>query len=417
MILYAALYRLLLGMYSLAIHIAASFNPKAKLFVAGRKNLLPMMRRAMVSDARKRIWIHCASLGEFEQGRPVIDNMRRQYPECAIVLTFFSPSGYEVRKDYPGADYVFYLPVDNNRNAKQFLDIVNPSLCVFVKYELWYSYLSNIAARHIPALLISAIFRKDQGFFKWYGGLQRYMLRCFTHIFVQDTASRSLLESINIKDISISGDTRFDRVIVASHQAVQLPVADVFCQGHKIIVAGSTWHGDEVLLQKVLTLLPAAWKLILVPHEVHEEHIAAIEKMFAGNVVRWCQWDSGSDKRVLLVDTVGLLSKLYRYGTFAWIGGGFGKAGVHNVPEAAVYGIPCFFGPVFRQFLEAQELVAKGGAFTLSSPQDLVAAIGALADSSRYTQAAKAAKEYIYSGAGATACIMSYIKENIKLND
>lgn len=409
MILYSALYRLAILVYSAAIYVASFFNEKAKLFVAGRKDLLSRMRSALAGDTRKFIWMHCASLGEFEQGRPVLEALKEQYPQYGVVLTFFSPSGYEVRKDYKGADHVFYLPVDTAHNARAFLDIVNPALCLFVKYEFWYQYLSQIKARAIPAVLVSAVFSKEQGFFKWYGGLLRYMLRCFTHIFVQDKASAQLLESIKITHVTVSGDTRFDRVIMAAGLAEDQHIAKSFTEGHKVLVAGSTWPADETFLHKVLVKLPQDWKLILVPHEVDGAHIAAIEKVFGNRIVKWSAWRGQMNKRVLLVDKVGLLLHLYRYGTVAWIGGGFDKDGVHNVLEAAVYGIPCFYGPVYDRFIEAKELIAKGGGFTIDSPQDMIASLQELEDALRYEQHAVAAREYVLSSGGATSKILTYL--------
>lgn len=409
MMIYAAIYRLAIGVYALAIRLAALFYPKAKLFTDGRRGLLDKIRQRLLDDPRPRIWMHCASLGEFEQGRPVLEAIHKQYPGYTIVLTFFSPSGYEVRKDYDGADYVFYLPIDTDANAKAFLDIVRPALCLFVKYEFWYYYLSNIAARGIPLILVSAVFTPRQEFFKWYGGLQRRILRCFSHIFVQDEVSVKLLQGIKIEKVSVIGDTRFDRVIEAARDANDLPVAAAFAHGHKVLVAGSTWKEDEEFLHKVLPLLSHDWKLILVPHEVDSSHISAIERLFAGNIIRWSQWENGSDKRILLVDKVGFLLQLYRYGSVAWIGGGFGKEGVHNVLEAAVYGIPCFYGPIFQQFIEAKTLIERGGAFTINTPADLATSIREMDDSSRYQQHSAAAKNYVYSGEGATAKVMEYI--------
>jgi 3-deoxy-D-manno-octulosonic-acid transferase len=416
MIIYTAIYRLAIAAYFAAIRIAALFSRKAWLFVTGRRGLIRKIRLAFEGDTRPRIWMHCASLGEFEQGRPVLESLHERHPEYAIVVTFFSASGYEVRRDYKGADHVFYLPMDSNDNAKEFLYIVQPRLCIFVKYEFWYFYLTQIAAGKIPVILLSAIFSKDQEFFKWYGGLQRKMLSCFSHIFVQDEASKLLLGTIHINQVSISGDTRFDRVIMAAQQTDELPVAQSFADGHKVIVAGSTWREDELFLHKVIALLPDKWKLMLVPHEVDNAHLDEIEKLFDGNIIKWSNCvatgipvkDSG--KKVLLVDKVGFLIQLYRYGNVAWIGGGFGKDGVHNVLEAAVYGIPCFYGPVFHQFIEAKELIEKGGAFTTGQPADFVALLQKLQDENEYARHAGAARAYVYSGGGATKQVMEFLE-------
>lgn len=405
-----AIYRLALGAYALAIRLAARFKPKARLFVDGRKDVLPRMQAALAQEGRPRIWMHCASLGEFEQGRPVLEALRQQYPGHAIVLTFFSPSGYEVRKHYDGADYICYLPLDSEANASAFLDTVKPALCIFVKYEFWYYYLSAMQARHIPCLLISAIFRKEQGFFRWYGTLQRRMLRSFSHIFVQNGESLQLLAGIGITNASICGDTRFDRVVAAAASAsATLPLADEFCNRHKILIAGSTWADDESLLQKALPLLPADWKLILVPHEVHDSHIHAIMQQFGAGISRWSGGTIQPGSRVLLVDKVGLLLQLYRYGTAAWIGGGFGRAGVHNVLEAAVYGLPCYHGPIYHQFIEARELISQGGASAIARPGELAAAIASLSSPDEYATRSAIARNYVLAHCGATRIILGYV--------
>lgn len=401
------IYRIVIGLYTLGIRVASLFKPKAKLFIAGRRDLFTRLRQQLEAEQRPRIWVHCASLGEFEQGRPVIEQLREQYPQYAIVLTFFSPSGYEVRKNYDGADHIFYLPVDTGRNAARFLNIVKPSLCVFVKYELWYGYLSGIAERKLPAVLVSAIFNERQGFFKWYGGLQRKMLACFSHIFVQDDNSKSLLQGLGINNVSVSGDTRFDRVRKAAGQQATLPQAAAFKQDSKILIAGSTWGADEQLLHKALPLLSPDWKLILVPHEVHAGHISEIEKLFGDTLIKWSTWDGQpTAKRVLLVDKVGFLLQLYSYGDAALIGGGFGSAGVHNVLEPAVYGMPCFYGPIYHQFREAIELIAKGGAAEVRTAEELGAAIA----SGNLAAMGQAAKDYVCSMSGATGVVMEGIK-------
>lgn len=408
----SALYRLGIGFYFLFLRIAALFHPKARLFVHGRRQLLANIRYALIDERRARIWMHCASLGEFEQGRPVLEALRRQYPHLAIVLTFFSPSGYEVRKDYEGADYVFYLPEDGRRNAARFLRLVQPKLVLFVKYDLWYFFLREIARLDIPALLFSAAFRPQQGFFKWYGVIQRRMLRCFRHLFVQDMASVQLLNRIGIEHATVAGDTRFDRVVAAAGTDIPLPdEARDFCRdGAPVLVAGSTWQEDEIFLEKVWLRLPEEWKIILVPHEVHETHLETIEKLFGTQTVRWSQYRAGSTQRVLLVDRVGLLLQLYRCGRVAWIGGGLGKDGVHNVLEAAVRGIPCAWGPVYDKYIEARELLQAGGALVAAQPESFLAAIETWqARPGEYAAAGKAAYNYVHSHSGATDKIMAYL--------
>lgn len=405
------LYWLGIRCYFLLLRIASLFHRKARLFVRGRRKLLSQIRYALVDERRARIWMHCASLGEFEQGRPVLDELRRQYPHLAIVLTFFSPSGYEVRKNYEGADYVFYLPEDSRRNADRFLKMVQPKLAIFVKYDLWYFFLKETARRDIPAVLISAVFRREQGFFRWYGIIQRRMLYCFRHLFVQDAASVQLLRRIGIEETTVSGDTRFDRVVDATASLPAMPeeAAD-FCRGAQVLVAGSTWKEDEEFLEKLLPQLPGDWKMILVPHEVHESHLQEIEKRYGDAIIRWSAYRPGTDKRVLLVDRIGLLLQLYRCGRLAWIGGGFGKAGVHNVLEAAVYGIPVVHGPVYHQFLEAKELLQAGGSLVAERPESLAAAIGSWQQHPDvYADVCRAARQYVQAHSGASARIMAYL--------
>lgn len=409
----AALYRLAIALYALGIRMSSLFNPKAKKFVAGRKSLLQNMRYALVDERRQRIWMHCASLGEFEQGRPVLERLRKKHPGFAYVLTFFSPSGYEVRKDYNGADYVFYLPMDTSRNAGRFLDIVKPHLAIFVKYELWYFYLSRMARRDIPLLLISANFRANQPFFKWYGSLHRRMLHCFRHIFVQNPESMDLLNRIGVEHVTVTGDTRFDRVLEAADKSPSLPLADSFCKGYRVLVAGSTWPKDEEFIKEVITLLPADWKLILVPHEVHEAHIAEIERIFAGKAAKWSDGAvHAAGKRVLIVDRVGLLMKLYRYARITWVGGGFDSEGVHNILEPAVYGVPVAFGPVYDKFPEAAALLQAGGGITPDNARGFACKIMQWeTDKAAYENVCKAAAAYVNAQAGATAKIKAYIEE------
>lgn len=414
----SAIYWLVIRAYAAVLRLAALFNPKAKLFVAGRKDLLRKIKYDLINERRPRIWMHCASLGEFEQGRPVLEKLRKQYPHFAIVLTFFSPSGYEVRKDYDGADYIYYLPVDSVYNAKRFIKAVQPRLCIFVKYEFWYFYLAELAKKNIPTILVSAIFRPNQPFFKWYGRLHRRMLNCFSHIFVQNSESELLLNRIGIEDVTVAGDTRFDRVVEAVMQNVNLPVADVFSNGSKIIVAGSTWAGDEQFLLTAMSQLPLHWKLILVPHEVDEKHITEIEKLFRDHYCKWSTWTGADkDKRILVVDKVGLLMQLYSHADIAWIGGGFEHAGVHNVLEAAVYGVPVAFGPVYHQFAEAIELLKTPGAVSVDKPAAFASFVQQLEDDAySYKKACEAAANYVQAHAGATRNILAYLSEKNLLN-
>ena len=307
--------------------------------------------------------MHCASLGEFEQGRPVLEAIRKQYPGYKIVLTFFSPSGYEVRQDYEGADYIFYLPMDGRRNAGAFLDAVNPSLVFFVKYEFWYFYLSEIKRRGIPSMLISAAFRKEQAFFNWYGGFFRKILHCFTDILVQDDASAQLLNGIGIQDrVVVAGDTRYDRVMEIADQARDLPVIASFKATHKVLIAGSTWPADETIVKAMLEVLPADWKVIVAPHEIDAAHLDQVQMLFGNEAIRYSAYEILPDptKRVLIIDNMGMLSSAYKYGDTAFVGGGFNKGGIHNVLEPAAFGMPVMIGPVYHKFVEAVQLVHLG---------------------------------------------------------
>lgn len=405
------IYWLAIRVYAIVIRIAALFNPKARLFVKGRKGLLDEIRYALIDEQRPRIWMHCASLGEFEQGRPVLEALRKKYPMHALVLTFFSPSGYEVRKDYDGVDYVFYLPLDSQGNAKRFLKVVDPSLCLFVKYELWYFFLVRIAQLNIPSILLSAIFRKTQPFFQWYGRLHRRMLHTFTHIFVQDKDSVQLLNRIGVEHVSIGGDTRFDRVAAIAEQATELPVANTFSKGSKILVAGSTWPDDEKILQEAMSKIPSDWKLIIAPHEVHEQHIQQLKKLFDNECALWSAFEEKyAEKRVLIVDQIGLLAGLYRYADVAWLGGGFNSSGIHNILEAAVYGMPVFHGPNFNKFKEARDLSGLGASVVIENAASLVQQLELWnKDSLSYDTACDHAKKYVAGNKGATGKLIDYL--------
>lgn len=405
-------YRLFISCYALAVRFMALFQPKAKLFIDGRKELLLKIKAQMGNEHRPRIWMHCASLGEFEQGRPVIESLKQQYPQHAIVITFFSPSGYQVIRKYSGADYVFYLPLDRASNAKQFILNINPALAIFVKYDLWYFYLAALYKKQIPVILIDAIFRPQQGFFKWYGAIQRQMLGFITHIFVQNKDSVDLLASIGIHQVSMVGDTRFDRVLSVAQSTTPIDRVATLAQHFKLLIAGSTWLEDEQLLLSLMQYLPADWKLIIVPHEVDEKHIVQIEKMFGGRMLRWSQWNDTQslDNQVLVVDTIGLLLKIYRYGKIAWIGGGLAKGGVHNVLEAAVYGLPCAFGPVYHKYQEAVALIEKGAAVVCKDEQAILAFFQDMAhDKTAFEQRSNAARDYVAAQGGATSKIIHYL--------
>lgn len=400
----------------LGIRIAALFNPKARLWVNGRKNVLEQIAQDVSGKNEKRIWIHCSSLGEFEQGRPVIEAIKQEHPDCKIVLTFFSPSGYEIRKDYEYADYVYYLPMDGSSNAKHFVELINPSFAIFVKYEFWYHYLNQLKRKNIPAILISAAFRPTQVFFKPHGGLFRTMLYCFDYLFVQDDMSVKLLDSIGIKDnVIVSGDTRYDRVAEIAKQATDFPLITKFKDEHQLIIAGSTWPDDEKILKECVNHLPEGWKLVLAPHEIDTKHIEAIQNQFRNACVLYSELNfKGHDYPVLVIDNIGMLSSLYRYGDIAYIGGGFQSGGIHNILEPAVFGLPVLFGPIYQKFVEANLMVSHQYAFPVTNAEELKDWLHQLiADRHQLQTMQNAIKSYMQQHAGATVKIMRIITAQV----
>ncbi len=412
-------YNIFLWLFWAGTHIASLFNQKAKKWVQGRKGIFEKLEKA-IPAGEKIIWIHCASLGEFEQGRPVIEKLKAEGTGHKILLTFFSPSGYEIQKDYKGADWVFYLPLDGPGNAKRFLEIVHPSLVIFVKYEFWYYYLKKIKYRNIPLLLISALFRKDMSFFKWYGKLQRKMLTRFDHLFVQTHESKNLVDAIGLSEIcSVSGDTRFDRVIEIASNAASVPEIEKFIGTSKTVIAGSTWPEDEEVLQKAFSAVnDPTLKLIIAPHEINEKHLTDIESLFP-NSVRFSQLqfsNLNSQTNCLLIDNIGLLSRLYKYAHIAYIGGGLRTMGVHNVLEAAVYNKPVLFGPFYHKYIEASGLVKSGGGLSFTDEKkdgallkELIAAL--LTNDEKYNYSSKAAGDFVQLNKGATQKIIQFIQE------
>ena len=407
-------YNIFLFFFKLGAWLSSPFSAKARQWVAGRRGILSRLQQA-IQPGTPVIWMHCASLGEFEQGRPLLERIRAEYPNYRILLTFFSPSGYEVRKNYEGADWVFYLPMDGARTARRFLDIVSPALVIFVKYEFWYYYLKKIKYRTIPLLLVSALFREKMSFFKWYGGIQRKILSRFDHLFVQDQHSMDLLKKIGLERIgSISGDTRFDRVIEIASRFEPIPLADEFASGRTCLVAGSTWPEDEDLLKDTFALLPDNFVLLLAPHEITAHRLQEIDSKFSG-AMRFSTATPASvaQARYLVIDNIGMLSKLYHYGKFAFVGGGMRTMGVHNVLEAAVYGRTVFFGPYFEKYQEAAGLVASGGAIPVKTGKELARHLGhLLADKLEEQRRAAASLEFVKTGAGATGKILRFIQEN-----
>ncbi|MGI9161038.1 MAG: 3-deoxy-D-manno-octulosonic acid transferase [Saprospiraceae bacterium] len=405
------------------MHLAARVHPKARLWVTGRWHWRQTLRqywRPMPAD--RVLWVHAASLGEFEQGRPLIESFRAAFPDWKIVLTFFSPSGYLIRKNYPGADWVGYLPADTPENARDFLDILRPDFAVFIKYEFWANYLFALRNRNTPTLLISALFRPNQPFFRWYGGYWRRMLACYTHIFVQNEDSLRLLRQHGYQNNSLAGDTRIDRVLALSVSAPENPIAAAFAHRKEAytLVAGSTWPPDEKILIPLLTNPAFAdWRLILAPHTPSENYVQSLEKrLFDADphlaVLRYSQAspERAADARVLIIDNIGLLNGLYRYGYAAYIGGGFGR-GIHNTLEPAAFGLPVLFGPHFAKFEEARQMADSGGAFPCASAENIQEALKKLELPEYKKKAAEAVRQYLQQNKGATEMILSFTRRQI----
>ncbi len=403
------LYNIGIGAYSMALKLLAPFNAKAKLLHEGRKDALRRLKQLRLDG--KVVWIHAASLGEFEQGRPIIEAVKARHPDYKVVLTFFSPSGFEVRKNFDLADHVLYLPADTKRNAKVFLEAINPEKVFFIKYEFWYHYLMELATRRIPVYGVSMIFRKEQTFFKSYGTWFRKMLGVFDKFYVQDEVSGSLLKGIGIDNLSIAGDTRFDRVRAIAQESKSFELIERFVAGsRKVIVAGSTWAPDEDLLINYLQHTNEDVKLIIAPHEIHQEHIQQIESKLKVPYFKYTSpVESPEQSRVLIVDTIGMLSAIYKYGQVAYIGGGFG-VGIHNTLEAATYGMPVFFGPNYRKFKEARDLIELQGGFSVKDGDAFTLQVNTMWDDEAVlAQASEKSKTYVESMCGATNLIMDEV--------
>jgi 3-deoxy-D-manno-octulosonic-acid transferase len=413
-------YNIFLLLYAAGIRIASLWNPKARKWLEGRKDIFAVINKKQTTNNEKLVWMHCASLGEFEQGRPVLESLKEQDPNLKIVLTFFSPSGYEVIKDYKGADYIFYLPMDNIFSARIFIDAINPALVLWVKYEYWFYYLQELKKRNIPVLLVAGIFRDNQPFFKWYGGIWKMMLENFNHFFVQNVASKKLLETISLtQNVTVSGDTRFDRVIEIARQTLDSEIIKLFCSNNTVIVAGSTWDDDEIILAAYGDETNHQQKLIVVPHELDKTHLDSMKKMFKKSILYTEVENNPSLKNnfesynTLIVDTVGMLSRLYSHGHINYVGGGFTNDGIHNILEAAVWGKPIIIGENYEKYFEAVDLIECAAAEAISDAIELKEVIDYwLSDKKVYNKSASAAKEYVYTNAGATKKIIEYIYVN-----
>lgn len=414
------IYNLFLFLYSIGIRLASLWNPKAKRWLEGRKNNFEQIETQLKNVNAEIVWFHCASLGEFEQGIPLMEELKKKNSAIKIVLTFFSPSGYEAVKDFKDADYKFYLPMDSYFAAKRFIDKVNPKLVIWIKYEFWYYYLAELKKRNIPVILVSGVFRKNQLFFKWYGNVWRKMLDCFTFIFVQNETSKKLLATIGFApNIAIAGDTRFDRVIEVAKQQFEFPIIESFCRDHKIIVAGSSWEDDEIILAAYTDESKHREKLILVPHELDKQHLESINKIFKKSIFysevenKPALMKNLDDYHTLIVDAVGMLSRLYRYGNINYVGGGFTADGVHNVLEAAVWGKPIIFGENYFKYAEAIDLIDCLAAESISNTNDLIKIMNILTnDANLYNEAAVAGSNYVQAHVGATKKITDYIYMN-----
>ena len=403
------IYNLAMYLLELGVKLAGLFSDKPAKMVKGHRDAYDLLKSKIDRNSRY-IWFHAASLGEFEQGRPMIERIRKEYPQYKILQTFFSPSGYEVRKNYDGADIVCYLPIDTPSNVKKFIDLVNPCMVFFVKYEFWQNYLNALSKKGVPVYSVSSIFRPGQIFFRWYGKSYQQVLKTFAHLFVQNEESKQLLAEIGVKNTTVVGDTRFDRVLDICAAAKQLPLVQKFKGDALTFVAGSSWGPDEDIFIKYFNAHPEM-KLIIAPHVVNDGHLKEIESKLQRSCIRYTKATEGNVEQAdcLIIDCYGLLSSIYRYGEISYIGGGFG-VGIHNVLEAAVYGIPVIFGPNNKKFREAQHLLANKGGFEINGYEDFEQLMNKfLADEAYLKQSGQAAGDYVKGNAGAMDKIMKRV--------
>ena len=411
-------YSLGIFLYGVLLRMAALFHPKARLWVDGRSDLfvrLAVALREVDRDKTPVVWFHASSLGEFEQGRPIIEAYRSEFPGFKILLTFFSPSGFEVRKKYEYADWVFYLPLDTPGNARRWMETVRPAMAIFIKYDFWFNILRALQQQKVPVYFISVVFRPGQHFFRWYGGWFRRKLDAVTWFFAQNTESATLLESIGKTNVLVTGDTRFDRVFAISKHRQPFPLVEKFAAGSRVFICGSTWKEDEALLPPLMRLgAKLGINFILAPHDPGPGRIKYILERMGQPVVLYSEItpENAVNASVLVIDSVGILAQLYQYATLAYVGGGFGS-GLHNIQEPITFGVPVFFGPGYHKFREAVDLVALGGAICVTSPEELISKTTAiLEDEKLYRHLSEICRRYVDENRGATDIIMQYLQEN-----
>lgn len=405
------LYNLVISIAGFFLKIVALFSPKIKLFIEGRKNVFTILEKK-IKPTDKTIWFHSASLGEYEQGLPVIEKIKERYPSHKIVVTFFSPSGYEVRKNNNVADVTIYLPLDTKSNAKKFLKLTHPELVFFIKYEFWLNYLRELEKSKTPTYLVSGIFRDSQMFFKWYGGFYRKALKAFTYFFVQNESSKEKIEAIGFQNVIVSGDTRFDRVNAILERDNKLDFIENFKNNSPTVVIGSSWPKDEALLAEYINEAPGNIKFIIAPHNIKAEQIISLKAQITKPTVLFSEKENRdlSKYNVFIIDTVGLLTKIYSYGTIAYVGGGFGNPGIHNILEPATFGIPILIGPNYSNFAEAVQLVSLGGCIVIANKSDLKENLDLLlTDKGFLEEKSRICKTYIQQNKGATNSIMSIV--------
>lgn len=417
-------YIIFIKLYPAIAKILSLFNIKAALWVKGRKNILNQIKASLSKNNAKTIWIHCASLGEYEQGRPLLEKLQQLYTGYKFVLTFFSPSGYEIKKNSHEADYIFYLPMDSKKNASALVKIIKPALIIFIKYDYWYYYLKEFHSKKIPVLLASGIFLPKFSFFQWYGKIRREMLGFFTHLFVQTENSKKLLQTINIINATVSGDTRFDRVIKVASEQKAFPEIEQFIGNKRVIVAGSTWTNDDEVVAHFTNTHPEL-RFIIAPHSIEKLRLKECSSLYHFSITfseykKLVNENKSIPEKIntLILDNIGTLKFLYRYATICYIGGGFGKDGIHNILEAAVYYKPVVFGPEYENFYEAITLIEKGGAFDVDDALELEKQFeDLLTDDDFYMETCKISGEYVQHNAGATNVIIKYIQENLLLTN